>query len=565
MDNYRKKPTRRHTRQAIDGILNAPVNRMNQAPQAAKRAKDTRAQDSFQSSRRTKQIGDFTNLKEGYHSSDQTTDGRLSAQPKKQKHVAQSQAIRKSLAVTEVEEQELSRRQRRKQARAHKKQAKKQRKGFRKWLPRVLIVLGILLIIGIGFLLVKGYIKLSNVLQGGGHSAALSSEVDPSKLQKEGDGRINILVIGGRDDDDPDGGGLTDTMLVASVDPVNHKMALISVPRDLWVKTESSGSERINAVFKYGRQNALSAGKSESEANTAGAQALKKKMTEVLGIDLNYYVMVDMNGFTKAVDTIGGVSINVPEAVYDATMAWQNGGRSLLVPAGQQTLDAKHALFYVQSRKGDPKSDFGRSERQRLFIAAFMKEVMSASTFSNPLTISRLMDDFGNHVRTDFAVNDLTSLYSIMSKTSEPESIGLTNENYLTSASIGGRSVLVPKAGTFDYSEIQAYIHTALPDGYILKENAPVVVLNGTTTAGVATETADLLKSYAYNVTKTDNAPTQTYTKTVIIDLTGKNPYTKNYLEKRFGVTATAKLPDGLTVADENRQGFIIIIGEDNI
>ncbi len=560
MNNYRRKPTRGQTRQAIDGILNAPANRINQAPDTKhSQGLSHHMSNSVRSSRQTRRLGDFKGLSEGYHSADQTKTGRLSGHKSEQHHITNSTEIRKSLATQTNEPAKLTRKQRRQQ----KKAKKKQRRGARKWVPRIIILLIIIVVAVAGFLLAKGYIKLHNIFQGGGYSAALGDDSNPSNLYKEGDGRVNILLIGGRADNDPDGGGLTDTILVLSIDPITNKSAFISVPRDLWVRTDGRGSERINAVFKFARQDAEKKGLSEAQANAAGAKALKAKMTEVLGIDMHYYAMVDIEGFTRAVDTLGGVDINVPDAVRDASMAWQNNGRALLVPEGLQTLTSKQALFYVQSRKGDPRSDFGRSERQRLFLAAMAKEITKASTYGNPLTVSRLMDDFGNHVRTDFAAGDVVHLYNVATKLGEPESIGLTTENLLMSANIGGRSVLTPKAGTFDYSEIHAYIRSALPDGYIVRENAPVVVLNGTTVAGKAQEVADILKSYAYNVTKVDNASTQDYNKTIIIDLTGKNPYTKNYLEKRFSVTATSDIPEGLVVPEEERQGFIIIIGGD--
>jgi hypothetical protein len=78
----------------------------------------------------------------------------------------------------------------------------------------------------------------------------------------------------------------------------------------------------------------------------------------------------------------------------------------------------------------------------------------------------------------------------------------------------------------------------------------------------LATSKSNELKSYGYNVTKIGDAPTQAYEKTVIVDLTkGKKPYTKNYLEKRFGVKATTKLPDS-TIKAQQGTDFVIILGQ---
>ena len=87
------------------------------------------------------------------------------------------------------------------------------------------------------------------------------------------------------------------------------------------------------------------------------------------------------------------------------------------------------------------------------------------------------------------------------------------------------------------------------------------VWLNGTTTAGLATKQADILKSYGYNVTVVADAPTQDYPQTTLVDMTGgKKPFTKNYLEKRLGVKAVNKLPDPNIQA--TGVDFVIILGQ---
>jgi hypothetical protein len=91
-----------------------------------------------------------------------------------------------------------------------------------------------------------------------------------------------------------------------------------------------------------------------------------------------------------------------------------------------------------------------------------------------------------------------------------------------------------------------------------------VAVFNGTTTGGLATTKADELKSYGYTIGTVDNAPTKNYTKTVVVDLrNGSKKYTKNYLEKRFGVTAVTSLPDP-TIPASNAD-FVIILGSDQV
>ena len=174
------------------------------------------------------------------------------------------------------------------------------------------------------------------------------------------------------------------------------------------------------------------------------------------------------------------------------------------------------------------------------------------------------MDNFGDHVTTDLSIDDAIRLVQLGKEIgSSFESIDLADpaKPLFKTGMIGNQSVVLPTAGQGDYSEIQALVKEKLKDGYILKENAEIQVLNGTAVAGLAGEKADDLKSYGYNVSTVADAPTSDYEKTVIVDLTrGKKPYTKNYLEKRFGVKSTTKLPD--STIEPGTASFVIILGQ---
>jgi hypothetical protein len=118
----------------------------------------------------------------------------------------------------------------------------------------------------------------------------------------------------------------------------------------------------------------------------------------------------------------------------------------------------------------------------------------------------------------------------------------------------------VPKAGLYVYDEVKNYVRNALKDGFISKENAEVMVLNGTSVTGLATLKSNELKTYGYNVTTVGDAPTEDYQKTMLVDLTNDSKYTKNYLEKRFNITATSTLPVGIEAGTAD---FVIILGAD--
>jgi LCP family protein required for cell wall assembly len=551
MDNFRKRTPQQHARKAIDGFLNAPVNRQNRTIQPGiKRPDRNAAFGAGPVSPRRRIVGDFKST-EGFTVDGAPTAHRMSGgqQPPTDKNIASRRP--QFGDATNLR-------------RGHHKEKKQHR--FRKFALRGSFAVIIVAVALTGFLATKGYLRLNQIFKGGGAAAALEANVDPSKLRGEGDGRINVLILGrgGAGHDGPD---LTDTLVVASIDPVNKKAALLSVPRDTWVHTKY-GDTKINAVFANAKSSALrKKGTTVDSAEKVGINAIESEIEDVLGINIHYYSMVDFEGFREAVDTVGGVTINVPEELRDPTMAWENNRNPVLAKAGVQTMDGRKALMYVRSRHGSARGDFDRAERQRLFLVALKSKIFSTGTYSNPLKVSKLMDNFGNHAKTDFSLNDLMRLYTVTKgiSNSNVKSIGLADppNDYLTTGSVGNQSIVRPRApsGLFEYDEIHKYIRSQLPDGYVQKENAPITVLNGTLRVGLATNKADELRSYGYNVTKVDNAPTKDYTHTVIVDLTGKNPYSKNYLEKRFHTSVTRELPQGITLAPQDKKGFLVIIG----
>lgn len=432
----------------------------------------------------------------------------------------------------------------------------------------VLVALGILM--G-GGLALKLYIKSHGIFKGGSNgAAALNKNVSPTLLKGEGDGRVNILLLG-RGGTGHDGADLTDTILIASIDPIAKEVALVSLPRDLWVRSSAGGQSKINAVYSLAKMNYLSnytekqqTDAVKDQAQKAGVKAIEDTITATIGIPIHYYGMIDFQGFIDAVNAVGGVDINVKTEVYDTFIQADNNNNPLIAAVGQQHFDGKHALLYAQSRHGSLRGDFDRTERQREVVVALKEKILSLGTFANPIKINQLIDAIGNHVSTDFSQNELKRVYDVAKDVPSTKiaSIGLADppNNFVTTDNINGQSVVVPRAGLFNYTEIQSYIRNTLRDSFLKSENANIIILNGTTTPGLATLKSTELKSYGYNVTQVADAPTKNYAKTTLIDLTkGVKKYTKSYLEKRLGVTAVTTLPDKSIVT--GTADFVIILG----
>jgi LCP family protein required for cell wall assembly len=424
----------------------------------------------------------------------------------------------------------------------------------------------ILILAGGGYFGYKLYHTQKKVLAGGGRAVSICTDnVSTDQLGREGDSRINILALG-IGGPGHDGADLTDTIMLASIDPINDKVQLISIPRDLWVHIPNDGYQKINAAYAFGKEGSKSQTNLGQEQD--GITELDKTLQPVLdGVNINYHVLLDFSAFKQMVDAVGGITVNVPETLYDPTIAWENHGNPVIAKKGSQEFNGQQALLYSRSR--ETSSDFARAERQRLIIASLKQKIFSAGTFSNPLRVSSLLDSLGNNVYTDFSSTDLKCLYRQMSSIPSSSIISLDMvtppNNLLTTDNVNGLSVVEPKAGQFDYDDIHSFLHTSLKDGFIVKESAPVEIYNATTTSGLATKKGDLLKSYGYKVVNIANAPNTTNpVNTTIVDLSdGKNPYTRHYLEARLGVTAVSKMPSDFGITPPPGTKFVIILGED--
>lgn len=414
---------------------------------------------------------------------------------------------------------------------------------------------GALVVMGLGYLGYKLFFAVQNIIdRDSGGALALQGDIDPSQLNGEGDGRVNILLIG-IGGDQHQGGDLADTVIIASIDPFNNEVAMLGVPRDLWVDIPDQWSTKINAAHALGEEN----GFSQTNYPSGGAGLLQKTIEQTLGIPIHYYARVDFDGFSQAIDAVGGIRVDVPEAICDYTIAWQFGFSCL--EAGPQDFDRNKALFYARTR-ASARGDFDRGERQRLILLALREKALSLGTFSDPRKVFSLIDAAGQHSSTNLGLGEMKRIYEIISAIPPDKVISAGLDDHVRTAAVGGQSAVIPKAGIGQYAAIQAYVRSIFIDGFIKREGAVVDVLNGTTAVGVAAATSEELRSYGYKLGVIGDAPSSGYTATRLYDLSGgKAEFTKRYLEQRLKTVALSadKLPDGI----KSTAAFVIIVGAD--
>lgn len=435
------------------------------------------------------------------------------------------------------------------------------KKGLRHWFKRrkkwQKVLLGIfgLFVAGGLFLGGKALLATKRIFTATGSAPAITGDTSPARLRKEGDGRINILLLGVGGEGHA-GGDLSDSIMVVSIDPKTKTAAALSIPRDLYVPigpNNKYGHAKINAAHAYGEQ----------EDYPGGGPALAKQTIEnLLDLPIHYYVRADFYGFKQAVDAVGGIDITVDKRLYDPYYPKSEAGGYIVlnVVPGRQHMNGDLALKFARSR--ETTSDFDRAARQQKLLAALKDKVFSLGTLSNPSKISKLIDTVGSHVRTDLSFNDLKQLIKItkdIDGNAAPRKVLDTSEAGLLEFGnvAGAGSIEVPAAGIDNFLDIQILTHTLFPDGFIKDEAASVEVENGTFHSGLATQVSKQLKGYGYNVVATSTADRQSYKQSVVYDYSGgKKPYTINYLERRFGVKAIrAPKPAGGT-AD-----IVVVVG----
>ena len=184
-------------------------------------------------------------------------------------------------------------------------------------------------------------------------------------------GRTNILILGvDRRPQETTFVTRTDTMILATVYPRENYAGMLSFPRDLWVTLPNGTTGRINTAHFF----------AEAEETGRGPEAAMNTVRSNFGVDVHRYVRLDLIGFVRIVDAMGGVTIDVPNPLIDYEYPTYDYGTTVVeFQAGRQHMNGEQALAYARIRHGS--SDFQRAERQQLVIAALMTQMLKPTTW----------------------------------------------------------------------------------------------------------------------------------------------------------------------------------------
>jgi len=371
------------------------------------------------------------------------------------------------------------------------------------------------ILIGIGFVAVVILILVSTFLYSSYrrvtvHSsakpiAATGPTVDPEDAKHFHQNQPYALLLMGYGGGTHEGGKLTDSMIIAYVEPKDQLVTLISLPRDLWVplqlKADQQTHYKINAAYAIGSDDKKYSQKPPQFSGEAGGgEMAKDAVSKVLGIPIQNFVTLDFSGFKKSIDVLGGVDVKV-EKTFDDTQYPIDGSEddpcgkspediqaitatmsanqveqhaSELFPCryevlhfdkGTTHMDGETALKFVRSRHSlQDGTDFGRSTRQRNLLLAVKSKVLSVNFFPKIIPfVSSLTYD----LQTDLSLEDMQTFLQYKNELLgyRITNLALTTDNVLIETrSADHQDVLMPKAGQDNWDGIHQWLQQSLAD-----------------------------------------------------------------------------------------------------
>lgn len=319
------------------------------------------------------------------------------------------------------------------------------------------------------------------------------------ELKTEKSGNINVLLLGkgGGTHDGPD---LTDTIILANINPEKSTVNLVSIPRDLWIPDIEA---KINKTYYIGKQK-----------NDREKVLLKSVVRKVTGKQVDYIFVIDFSGFVKLIDHIGGIDVNVrrtlddykypiegkeddacdktKEEIIDLSAQIATGSakdtdafpcryKRIRFDRGVQHLTGIEALEFVRSRHGinGEGSDFARSQRQQDVINAVKDKVLSLGILLNPIKVLGAFNIIKDNIDMNAKITEIDDFINLARKMEKAKiksfvidfgnesekRYGLLTEPAPTEAKRFQYN-LVPRVGDGNFSEIKDYV-TCIEGGYI--------------------------------------------------------------------------------------------------
>lgn len=255
--------------------------------------------------------------------------------------------------------------------------------------------------------------------------------------------RYDVLILGVRGKDDPDGGSLADAIMLFSIDKTTNQSTLVSIPRDLYVQFDDKHSDKLNAAYVY-----------------LGLKGTERLVSKITGVYVDNSIVFDFSSFKKIVDDLGGIDIFL-EHPFEETTQW---GYVFQLPAGLNHLDGENALYYVRSRYST--SDFDRARRQQQVMFAIKNKIVQLDLMSNPTRALSLISTLKRHIHTDIDILDIRNLIALGQQVDQGKiqrHVISTIDYLYESRAASGAYVLLPQGDNFE--RLKLFFKTVLAGG----------------------------------------------------------------------------------------------------
>ncbi|MDA1316872.1 MAG: LCP family protein [bacterium] len=343
-----------------------------------------------------------------------------------------------------------------------------------------------------------------------------STLLNEKKEEKKTDYTILLMGYGGGLHE---GTYLTDTIMVVHIDIAEKRAILVSIPRDIWVRVPTQDGlfhSKINAVYQMALfpDNYPNIDSSLfTKENPSGL--IKQVVTDITGLTVDAYATIDFNGFIKAIDTLGGIEVDIersftdyeyplegkedelcerenefaqiepvlnnalsPEDIEklfsqkpelktfydqiqdDLPLAFPCRFEELHFDAGNNVMDGKTALKYARSRHAiEDGGDYNRAKRQQNVLDAIKSKVLAIGFIPK---IIPLLDELEDHIITDLPLLELNTLLLEARYADEytADTLVISDEFLTDSFSDEGQYIVIPKFGIDDWDEVKRTIRT---------------------------------------------------------------------------------------------------------
>jgi LCP family protein required for cell wall assembly len=376
-----------------------------------------------------------------------------------------------------------------------------------------------------------------------------NGEIALENLQQSGQGvtlpepwsgaeRVTILIMGldYRDWSANEGTGpsRTDSMMLLTIDPVSKTAGMLSIPRDLWAVIPGFTPNKINTAYYFGELYKVPGG---------GPELAMRTVEQTIGVPIDYYAQIDFTAFIRFIDLIGGVTIDVPEAITVDPIGADTNPKNL--KPGRQTLNGIVTLAYARERHA-AGGDFARAQRQQQVIFALRERVLEPNVLAGLIAnANQLYAELSAGIQTNLPLQDAIQLLVLAAQVQQSDiKQGVISEQYV----VYGRSpddlaILIPipdkirelRDSIFTGNQALGPQTPGTPEQRVAAEAASISIQNGSPDGGLGERARNFLAGLGANIIEVRGASVS-LSQTVIVDHTG-NPYTVGYLVNLLGLS----------------------------